>query len=267
MLPPNPPPNCRDLKEHGRGGIGVVYKANHSKYRQVAVKWLKNDDDARHELKMMKLTQAANPAGLNHVCPLLDEWISGDDLYIIMPIFTYVLELARPDEMNPFALISIAAGSSKGLVEFYRALLINTDVKPSNLAVGADGRVVHIDHGGVHHTSERMRQWTPGFAPPEVEAGQSKSTSPIYSWGRSMEYFVSGRNDLAPACRLEALPWIGKPFSDLVYDCCNPNPYVRPDAQTLSRRMSDIKHWSENNPCPKCKSFRMPEGKCWKNCK
>src|SRR6059036_2550235 len=77
----------RILEEVGRGGMGVVYKAEDTKLdRMVALKFLPSHLAASEQDKARFVQEAKAAAALNHpnVCSIIDIYEHDDQLFIVM---------------------------------------------------------------------------------------------------------------------------------------------------------------------------------------
>lgn len=136
------------LRELGSGGEGKVYLVRHQVTEQLrAAKrlWKGTDADRLHELKMMK--RLRHPS-LPEVIDVLPE---KDCIWLIM---TYVKgqclqELFRGG-ISEMEFFSIAGQLSEvlGYLHGRRMPILHLDIKPTNLLLKRNGRLVLIDFGG-----------------------------------------------------------------------------------------------------------------------
>jgi serine/threonine protein kinase/tetratricopeptide (TPR) repeat protein len=143
----------RVIGEIGRGGMGVVYKAQDIRLkRTVALKFLPpdltRDLDARE--RFVREGQAASALDHINICTIheIDE-IEDGELYISMAFYegeTVEDKIARgPVDVDE--ALSIAAAVARGLAKAHDAGIIHRDIKPTNLMVTADGIVKVMDFG------------------------------------------------------------------------------------------------------------------------
>ena len=103
--------------------------------------------------------------------------------------------------------------------------IIYRDLKPSNLMLTPDGRIIFIDFGIARQFMPKevaTRVVTAGYSPPEQYFGKPETRSDLYSLGATMSHLLTG---VRP-----------KPLT-----ACNPasvNPAILPTLNALIRRMT-----------------------------
>jgi len=241
----------------------IVYKAtDDAEGKVVAAKLLRNDKDGHHEIEMLRRIAASNPPRPVHVAELKDTYEDGDNLWLFVEYFDYTLVELRPKEMKPLALMSIALDSSTGLVEMYRAGVIDDDVKPGNIAFKfGSGRAAYIDLGCARLIGHKTVGYTPEYVAPEIRRGHPSDTSSCYGWARTMEEIVTGKFGLGPHDVLsDYVPWVGREFARLVAQCCHHDPNKRPSVVELFERVKyEVQH---KQRCPRCNAIKFRDGKC-----
>ena len=135
----------------GEGGMGVVYTAYDPELdRRVALKLLAGtgrSDAAR--VRMLREAQAMARLQHPNVVTVYDVGTADDEVYVAMEQVHGVtlrrwLELAR----RPWPLVlEVMQGVAKGLIAAHSAGLVHRDVKPENVMIGDDGRVLVMDFG------------------------------------------------------------------------------------------------------------------------
>lgn len=143
--------------------------------------------------------------------------------------------------------------------------IIYRDLKPSNLMLTPDGRIIFIDFGIARQFMPKevaTRVVTAGYSPPEQYFGKPETRSDLYSLGATMSHLLTG---VRP-----------KPLT-----ACNPasvNPAILPTLNALIRRMTA--HDLEDRPPsaaaimftlykiykeihPEFEIPEMPEGQQW----
>lgn len=161
-------------QELGRGGAGTVFLARDTRLdRLVALKVYHRRGRAEWE---RLLVEARTPAQIEHplVCRVLDleESLFGLALEYL-PAGSVRAVLDRGDCAVPRAL-GLLASAAEGLLAVHAAGFVHRDVKPSNLLLRRDGRVVLTDFGialpiGATPTSPTA-EGTLQYMPPEQKA-------------------------------------------------------------------------------------------------
>jgi serine/threonine-protein kinase len=191
----------RVIRKLGSGGEGTVYLTEHLMTDALrAIKISANDLEYRscHELDMMK--QVSHPClpqmidvecEMRGIC-LVMEYVSGDSL----------AEYARQKEITEDFFFSTAQQLLDALQYLHtcRLPMLHLDVKPSNIIVRADGRIVLLDMGAALPLSDVRRgqescYGTPGYAAPEQFSCEEPLTvrTDLYGFGATMFYLLYGR--------------------------------------------------------------------------
>ena len=186
------------LRELGSGGEGKVYLVRHQVTEQLrAAKrlWKGKDADRLHELNMMK--RLRHPS-LPEVIDVLAE---KDCIWLIM---TYVkgqcLQGLFKDGISEADFFSIAGQLSEvlGYLHGRRMPILHLDIKPTNLLLKRNGRLVLIDFGAALQGQPGIRPeqccGTPGFAAPEQyqKGSYLDARTDVYGAGAVLYYLLSG---------------------------------------------------------------------------
>jgi len=190
------------------GGMGAVYKAFDRTLEYIcAVKELlpsHNDIRATEWFRW----EAELLAGLNHpnMPKVTDYFIQNGRYYLVMN-FIEGEDLAKLliKEGNPGLseekVIEIAIEILLVLdyLHTQKPPVVYRDVKPSNIMINKDGKVMLIDFGIARVLTDSDKQkttvGTPGYAPVEQYRGKVEVRSDIYSLGATMHHLLTG---LAP---------------------------------------------------------------------
>jgi eukaryotic-like serine/threonine-protein kinase len=198
----------------GAGGMGRVWMARDEMLdRDVAVKefvppeWMTDAERAR--LRDRTLREARSAARLNHphVVRIYDV-VHADDLpWIVME---YVPSRSLHQVVNsdgpypPAAAARIGLDVLDALTAAHRAGVLHRDVKPHNVLIGTDGRVVltdfglatFVDDGSV--TGPGLVVGSPQYVSPErARDGSSTVESDLWSLGATLYAAVEGRSPYA----------------------------------------------------------------------
>jgi len=175
------------LVKLGSGAMGTVWAAYDPELdREVALKVL--DVDEPHRLR----EEARSLAALSHpnVVEVLDIRLDVSPPAIAMELVEgpTLLEWTSMAARSSAEVIRMFMQAGRGLAAAHDAGLVHRDFKPSNVLVGADGRVRVVDFGLAHpqHTdAAHPPRWagTPAYMAPEQRRGQPPSASADqYAW-------------------------------------------------------------------------------------
>jgi serine/threonine protein kinase/tetratricopeptide (TPR) repeat protein len=196
----------RILEELGRGGMGVVYKAEDLKLkRTVALKFLPpeltRDKDAK--TRFIHEAQAASALQHNNICAIheIDE-TPGGQLFICMDCYdgeTLKEKIAKGPPAMEEAL-DIACQVAAGLSKAHAAGMVHRDIKPANIMVTRDGVVKILDFGlaklaGMTKvTKTGTTVGTAAYMSPEQARGQDvDQRSDVFSLGVVLYQLLAGR--------------------------------------------------------------------------
>lgn len=139
----------------GVGGMGRVYAAFDPHLdRRVAVKVVRRSDDALHQKRAAREAKALARVSHPNVVAIHDVSEHEGQLLIAMEFVTgrtlkSWMRQNPPSESKQWLLdaLDILLQAGQGLVAAHEAKLVHRDFKPSNVLVGADGRVRVVDFG------------------------------------------------------------------------------------------------------------------------
>ena len=183
------------LFELGRGGMGVVYKAEDLKLRRlVALKFLPVKELGGKDEEARFLCEAQAAAALNHpnICTIHEIDQADGESFIAME---YVEGQSIRDkiESRPLKLdeaLDIAVQAGQGLQVAHEEGVVHRDIKSSNIMVTRRGQVKIMDFG-LAQLSDRTRLTetgttlgTPAYMSPEQALGEKVDhRSDIWSLG------------------------------------------------------------------------------------
>ncbi len=197
----------------------------------------------------------------------------------ILLVMEYVegltLEKARPNRLNTF--LTIIRRVAAGLDTLHKGGFVHSDLKPTNIMLGANGILKIIDFGQscpIGHKKDRI-QGTPDYiAPEQVRRLPLDERTDVYNLGATMYWLLTSENyptaiqgpdprggvrlvtSDRPLAPLELNDKIPLSLSKLVMQCCSDNPADRPnDMVQLSARLEVVqKLWQKQ--CEKRRSKR-----------
>ncbi|MBO1419295.1 serine/threonine-protein kinase [Streptomyces sp. FH025] len=194
----------------GRGGMGTVWRAEDEMLgRTVAVKELRMnasvDEEEKHRLIVRTLREAKATARIRHnsavtVFDVVDE---DDRPWIVMELVESrsLADVIREDgPLAPGRAAEIALDVLGVLSAAHALGILHRDVKPSNVLIGEDGRVVLTDfgiasvEGDASVTSTGMLVGAPSYISPERARGQKPGPpADLWSLGGTLYAMVEGR--------------------------------------------------------------------------
>jgi hypothetical protein len=255
----------------GRGAMGTVWRARDTVLaRDVAVKEVRLRGpvtagsvmtEETRILYQRTLREARTAARLNHpaVVTIFDVVEADGSPWIVMELvqarsLDQVLTADGP--LRPQQAADAGLRVLGALACAHAAGIMHRDVKPSNVLLGPDGRVVLTDfgiatlEGDSGLTQAGMVMGTPGFTAPERIRGDAASpASDLWSLGATLYAAVEGRGPfdgrgnsiaiLAAIANEEApRPRSAGPLRQVIEALLHRDPLARPDAATVGRLLT-----------------------------
>jgi tRNA A-37 threonylcarbamoyl transferase component Bud32 len=250
--------NYQILKEIGRGGMGVIYRARQrNSQRIVALKRILSVHTESRETLARFQHEAVTVASLRHpnILPIYELGETEDGL----PFFTMkhapggtLLEAARSLRHDPRQSVRLIAKVSRAMQYAHSEGVLHRDLKPGNILLDEHGEPLVSDFGlakSLETPTDLTRTLTgfgtPGFIAPEQAHGPAKdlnSAADIYSIGALLFYLLTGRP-----------PFVGENALAVIKEATDkPAPKLRTLAPELDRDLEII--------CAKCLE-REPEAR------
>jgi TolB-like protein len=213
------------VEEIGRGGMGVVYKAEDIKLKRcVAVKFLPPHLMDSPELKQRFLIEAQAAAALSHpnICVIHEVGESEERPYIAME---YVEGETLRDKIKKGPLkveeaLDLAIQIAAGLGESHRKGIIHRDIKSANIMVTEKGQAKVMDfglaklRGGSSLTRSQTTLGTVAYMSPEQARGNElDGRTDIWSLGVILYEMLAGK-----------LPFRGDHDQTVIYSILHQEP-------------------------------------------
>ncbi len=213
----------------GRGGMGIVYKAEDTKLdRTVALKLLPphalaSEDDRARFYREARAAAALNHPNIAHVYEIDESEVDGESRPFIAMEYIDGETLADRIEKGPLPLkdaISLAAQVAKGLKAAHEKDIVHRDVKSGNVMLTSAGVPKILDFGlAKTAASTKLTQMgstlgTVAYMSPEQARGEEvDQRSDVWSLGVILYEMVSGR-----------MPFAGDYEQAVVYGILNSEP-------------------------------------------
>jgi hypothetical protein len=261
----------RVLELVGRGGMGIVFRAEDTRLRRVvALKVMQPRFASEIRIRKRFLAEAQAMATLksDHVVTVYEVGVAGDLPFLVMEF----LEGEALDSLQqragrlPLAqVVRIGKETACGLAAAHARGLVHRDIKPSNLWLEAPtGRLKVLDFGlarlnsGGHQASQPgLVVGTPAFMAPEQARGEAVDhRADLFALGCVLYWLCTGqlpfeRSDVLstltalashnPEPPHELSGHVGLALSDLIMELLQKDPCLRPaSSQVVLDRMALI---------------------------
>ena len=206
------------LRFLGQGGMGRVFLCRDRKLgREVAIKFLRMDDDDYHLQRFMAEARAQAQVDHGNVCKVFEVGEVEGRVFITMQhIAGASLDVAAPG-LSLEQKVIVLRDAARGVHEAHRVGIIHRDLKPSNIMVerAEDGalRTFVMDFGLARERNQEATEpgsllGTPAYMSPEQARGEVSlldRRSDVYSLGATLYQVLTGRHAIAGANPLEIL--------------------------------------------------------------
>ncbi|MCA8924451.1 MAG: protein kinase [Planctomycetes bacterium] len=164
------------LGEIGRGGMGVVYRAQDPSGRAVAVKLLqaRREALARFSREARLQDQLGETEGF---VPLLDMGLAPQGPYLVMPLLDNGTLRDRLESQGPYPIadaVALVGQLAAGLGKAHARGIVHRDVKPDNVLFSPHGRPLLADLGLAKHFRHDVEGASQSFA--LSRPGQARGT-------------------------------------------------------------------------------------------
>jgi len=223
-------------EEIGKGGMGIVYRAQDKKLgRQVALKRI-HSNLAKDPLAIGRLQKEATLAAtLEHpnIVRVYDVIRDDQGAFITMEHVagqSLADQLEHYGSMRPYLAMSLCRQVGKALAFAHAKGVVHLDVKPSNILMAPNGEPKLADFGIANWTQEqgdftRELLGSPEYAAPELSKPASKpdARADVYSLAATLYTLLTGESP-----RLVRESGIPKPFQSLLLKSLSEDPARRP---------------------------------------
>ncbi len=213
----------RILEELGRGGMGVVYKAEDTKLKRiVALKFLPEHAAAQDEDRQRFLQEAQAASALNHpnVCTIFDIQEFNGQTFIVMEYIEGKTLRDAKSSLNLKQVVDVAVQIAEGLAAAHAKGIIHRDIKTDNIMVRPDGRVQIMDFGlaklqGVSAISKAGSTigTTAYMSPEQIQGVEADHRADIFALGVVVYELLTGQ-----------LPFKGAHEAAVMYEIVNVDP-------------------------------------------
>jgi serine/threonine protein kinase/lipoprotein NlpI len=213
------------IEELGRGGMGVVYKAEDTKLkRTVALKFLPPELTHVPDVRERFTREAQAAAALDHpnICTV-HEFDEAEDKTFISMAYVEGQSLRKKLESGPLELdeaLRIATQVAEGLKEAHTKGVVHRDIKSANIMIDARGLVKVMDFGlarvagSTLVTREGMTMGTVTYMSPEQARGREVDhRTDIWSFGVMLYEMITGK-----------LPFQGEHEQAVIYSVLKEKP-------------------------------------------
>ena len=269
--------NYEILEEIGRGGMGVIYRAQqrHSR-RIVAVKRVLSYHAGSHDALTRFRREAEAAANLDHpnILPIYEVGESEDGL----PFFSMkhvtggsLQQMGSTLREDPRRCVQLMAKVARAVEYAHGRGILHRDLKPANILIDGRGEPLVTDFGlakSLDAVSDLTRTstsfGTPGYIAPEQAKSAAADLTPatdVYSLGAILFYLLTGRspfvgenalvviqqaaNSSAPRLRLLE-PSLDRDLETICARCLEQDPRLR--YQSAGELAEDLERWLENRP-------------------
>ncbi|MEK6410765.1 MAG: protein kinase [Acidobacteriota bacterium] len=224
----------RILKEIGKGGMGVVYKAEDTKlHRTVAIKALSADlvGDEKARTRFLREARAASAIDHPNIC-IVYEVNEVEDLLFFVMQYVDGKTLKKFIGGRPLPLdqaLEFSLEIADAVAEAHRRNVLHRDIKSSNIMLNERNQPKILDFGlaklmqpgdgsGAHPTAELTALGTPFgtasyMSPEQARGDRADARSDIFSLGVVMYEMITGR-----------LPFKGKTSVDVMHAVMHDEP-------------------------------------------
>ena len=251
------------LNKIGQGGMSVVYLAmNERANKQWAIKEVRKDGVQNFEVvKQGLIAETEMLKKLSHPnLPSIIDVIDGDGTFLI--VMDYIEGRHLESVVKEYG-----AQRQEDVIEWAKQLcdvlsylhsrkppIIYRDMKPSNVMLKPDGKVMLIDFGTAREFKENSVAdttclGTQGYAAPEQYGGhgQTDARTDIYCLGATFYHLLTGHNPSEPPYEMYPIrywnPELSSGLEEIILKCTQKNPDDR--YQNCGELLYALEHYNE----------------------
>ena len=251
------------LNKIGQGGMSVVYLAmNERANKQWAIKEVRKDGVQNFEVvKQGLIAETEMLKKLSHPnLPSIIDVIDGDGTFLI--VMDYIEGRHLESVVKEYG-----AQRQEDVIEWAKQLcdvlsylhsrkppIIYRDMKPSNVMLKPDGKVMLIDFGTAREFKENSVAdttclGTQGYAAPEQYGGhgQTDTRTDIYCLGATLYHLLTGHNPSEPPYEMYPIrywnPELSSGLEEIILKCTQKNPDDR--YQNCGELLYALEHYNE----------------------
>jgi serine/threonine protein kinase len=232
----------RIIEPVGRGGMGVVYRAEDTRLeREVALKFLPAEliEDPESRERFVREARAAAALAHPHICTVYEINDAEREPFIAMEFIGGRSLKQRLAEMRMTAddAVDIAVQLAEGLEEAHKKGIVHRDIKPGNIMLTETGQAKITDFGlakvlgGSLITRQATTMGTVAYMSPEQAQGREVDRrTDLWSLGVVLHEMLTGE-----------LPFRGERDASILYSIVHEEPLSR----RRNRRYQG--HWSRSS--------------------
>jgi len=267
--------------ELGEGGMGTVYKARDRELDRIVALKVIRPELARHAEILQRFKRElilARQVTHRNVIRIFDLGVTGNTKFITMEYLEGqdLKHLLRNQKFTTEQAVDIFCQVCRGLQAAHAENVIHRDLKPQNIMVDQQGKVLVMDFGLAHSVEERgMTQTgalmgTPDYMSPEQAKGEkADARSDLFSLGIIFYELLTGKLPFTADSLLGTLlartqqraepvreinPEVPQVISDIVAKCLATDAAQR--YQTASELLADLEAWQGG---AKGQTIRVPK--------
>lgn len=182
-------PGYQILGELGRGGMGVVYKAQHLRLnRTVALKMVlgSGTPDTRALTRFLVEAEAMAAIRHRHVVQVYEVGERDHNPFLVLEYLAggaLSERLAKGANLKPLVAAKVIGQVARGTAAIHSASIVHRDLKPGNILFDADGLPKITDFGLAKRAASDLTETqaimgTPAYMAPEQADGRTKFVGP-----------------------------------------------------------------------------------------